>query len=65
MNDSGMLSKSQINLLDLITENLATQPNTNYLDLKDNEIGDLEIIIEQLSQFANLEELNLSNNPFT
>ena len=65
MMNSSQMSRSQQNLMDLVKENLAYQPDTAYLNLADQEINDLDVIIENLSQFKNLEELNLSNNLLT
>ena len=48
----------------MVTENLANQPDTTFLDLQDQEIEDLNVIVDLLSQFQYLEELNLSNNQF-
>ena len=57
-------SISQQNLKDMVYENLQNQPDTTFLDLQDQEIEDLDVIMELLSQFELLEELNLSNNQF-
>lgn len=46
----------------MVYENLQNQPDTTFLDLQDQEIEDLDVIMELLSQFELLEELNLSNN---
>ena len=48
----------------MLAENLQNQPDTTYLDLMDQEIEDVQIIMDYLSEFEFLEELNLSNNQF-
>ena len=53
------------NLRDMVDESLKNQPETTQLDLQDQEIDDLGVIIDTLSKFEYLEELNLSNNQFT
>jgi len=57
-------SVSRQNLKDMVEENLQNQPDTTFLDLQDQEIEDLDVIMDLLSQFELLEELNLSNNQF-
>ena len=57
-------SVSRQNLKDMVEENLQNQPDTTFLDLQDQEIEDLDVIMDLLSQFQLLEELNLSNNQF-
>ena len=55
-------SASTQNLQDMVQENLQNQPDTTFLDLQDQEIENLSVIMDSLSKFEYLEELNLSNN---
>ena len=65
MVDRRLSSNSKQNLFDSVQQYLTDQPDSNMLDLTDQEIVDLTVIYDQLTRFNELKELNLSNNNFT
>ena len=65
MVDRRLSSNSKQNLFDSVQQYLTEQPDSNVLDLTDQEIVDLTVIYDQLTRFNELKELNLSNNNFT
>lgn len=44
---------------------LREQPEATFVDLSDHDIESLTSLVPLLAKFANLEEVNLSNNTFT